>query len=48
MKAEDLINDNALSNIIVDNGQKVVYVEIALTAVNMARIEERAIMENDR
>ena len=24
MKAEDLINDNALSNIIVDNGQKVV------------------------
>lgn len=48
MKAEDLINNNALSNIIVGNGRKVVCVEIALTAVNMARMEERAIVENDR
>ncbi|GEM_PF-3073486 len=41
MKAEDLVNDNALSNIIVGHGQKVVYAEIALTAINMARMENR-------
>lgn len=48
MKAEDLINNNALSNTIVGSGQKVVYVEIALTAINMARIEERTIAESNQ
>lgn len=41
MKAEDLINKNLLSNIEVTDGQTVVFTEIALTAVNMARMEEK-------
>ena len=41
MKAEELIKSNALQNIEVAGKQKVVIEEIALTAVNMARIEEK-------
>ena len=41
MKAEELIKSNALQNIEVAGKQKVVFEEIALTAVNMARIEEK-------
>jgi hypothetical protein len=39
MKAEQLIKSNSLSNITIDGDQKVVFEEIALTAVNMAKIE---------
>ena len=42
MKAEELIKNNALQNIEVAGKQKVVFEEIAITAVNMARKEERA------
>ena len=41
MKAEELIKNNALQNIEVAGKQKVVFEEIAHTAVNMARIEEK-------
>lgn len=41
MKAEELITNNALQNIKVESEQKVVFEEIAITAVSMARIEER-------
>ena len=41
MKAEDLINNNALTNIEVTGRDTVVYTGIALTAINMARMEER-------
>ena len=41
MKAEELIGNNALQNIEVAGKQKVVFQEIAITAVNMARKEER-------
>ena len=41
MKAEELIKNNALQNIKVESEQKVVFEEIAITAVSMARIEER-------
>ena len=41
MKAEELIKNNALQNVEVAGKQKVVFEEIALTAVNMARIEEK-------
>lgn len=41
MKAEELIKNNALQNIEVVGKQKVVFEEIAITAVNMARKEER-------
>ena len=41
MKAEELIKNNALQNIEVAGEQKVLFEEIALTAVNMARIEEK-------
>ena len=41
MKAEELIKNNALQNIEVTGKQKVVFEDIALTAVNMARIEEK-------
>ena len=41
MKAEDLINSNSLSNISIEGDQTVVFTEIALTAVNMARIEDK-------
>ena len=41
MKAEELIKNNALQDIEVAGKQKVVFEEIALTAVNMARKEER-------
>jgi len=41
MKAEELIRNNAIQNIEVAGKQKVVFEEIALTAVNMARKEER-------
>ena len=37
--AEDLIKNNALTNITVCDGQKVVPEEIALTAINVAKIE---------
>ena len=40
MKAEELIKNNALQNIEVAGKQKVVFEEIAITAVNMARKEE--------
>ena len=40
MKAEELIKDNALQDIEVAGKQKVVFEEIAITAVNMARKEE--------
>ncbi len=47
MKAEELINNNALTDITVCKEQKVVAVEIALTAVNMARIEiDKALSKN--
>lgn len=39
MKAKELINNNALTDITVCDGQKVVAIEIALTAINMAKIE---------
>ena len=41
MKAEDLITRNTLSNIILDKNQHVVSIPIAITAINMARPEER-------
>ena len=41
MKAEELIKNNALQNIEVAGKQKVVFEEIAITAVNMARKEEQ-------
>ena len=41
MKAEELITNNALQDIEVEGEQKVVFEEIAITAVSMARIEER-------
>ena len=41
MKAEDLINSNTLTNIEVIDGQTVVFIEIAMTAVNMARLEAK-------
>ena len=41
MKAEELIENNALQNIKVESEQKVVFEEIAITAVNMARKEEK-------
>ena len=41
MKAEELIKNNALQDIEVTGKQKVVFEEIAITAVNMARKEER-------
>lgn len=37
MKAEDLIKNNALTDIEVTNGPTVVFTEIALTAINMVR-----------
>lgn len=39
IKAEDLIKNNAITNIEVNEGQTVVFTEIALTAVNIAREE---------
>lgn len=39
MKAEDLIKNNSLTNIEVVDGQSVVFTEIALTAINLAREE---------
>ena len=41
MKAEELIKNNALQDIEVAGKQKVVFEEIAITAVNMARKEEQ-------
>ena len=41
MKAEELIKNNALQNIEVAGKQKVVFEEIAITAVSMARKEEK-------
>ena len=41
MKPEELIKNNALQNIEVAGKQKVVFEDIAITSVNMARIEER-------
>ena len=41
MKAEDLVNNNSLTNVEVTGGDTVVYTGIALTAINMARMEER-------
>ena len=41
MKAEYLVKNNALQDIEVAGKQKVVFEEIAITAVNMARKEER-------
>lgn len=41
MKAEELIKNNALQNIEVAGKQKVVFEEIAITAVNLARKEEK-------
>ena len=43
MKAEDLVNSNSLTNIVVRDCDTVVCTAIALTAINMARIEEREI-----
>ena len=39
MNSEELIKNNSLSDISVDVDQKVVFVEIALTAINIAKIE---------
>lgn len=39
MKAKELIENNSLTNIEVTGGQTVVFTEIALTAINMAREE---------
>ena len=41
MKAEDLVNNNSLTNVEVTGGDTVVCTGIALTAINMARMEER-------
>ena len=41
MKAEDLVNNNSLTNIEVTGRDTVVYTGIALTAINMARMEEQ-------
>ena len=46
MKAEELINNNALTDITVCKEQKVVSVEIALTAVNVARMESLEVFPN--
>ena len=43
IKPEDLITNNSLSNMVVSKDESVVYTSIALTAVNMARMEEREI-----
>ena len=40
MKAENLIDKNSLSDFTVDKDHGVVFVPIALTAINMARKEE--------
>lgn len=39
MKAKELIENNSLTNIEVTEGQTVVFTEIAMTAINMAREE---------
>jgi len=39
MKPEELIKNNALTDITVRKGQKVVPLETALTAINMTRLE---------
>lgn len=39
MKAKELIENNSLTNIEVTGGQTVVFTEIAMTAINMAREE---------
>nr|DAX77411.1 MAG TPA: hypothetical protein [Caudoviricetes sp.] len=41
MKAEDLIINNSLTDIAVSGNTTVVFTEIALTAINMAREEGR-------
>ena len=41
MKAEELIKNNSLQNIEVAGKQKVVFEEIAITAVSLARKEEQ-------
>ena len=41
MKAEELIKNNSLQYIEVTGEQKVVFEDIAITAVNMAREEEK-------
>ena len=41
MKAEDLVNNNSLTNVEVTGGDTVECTGIALTAINMARMEER-------
>ena len=46
MKAEELIKNNALQNIEVAGKQKVVFEELAITAVNMARKEEQELAYN--
>ena len=46
MKAEELIKNNALQDIEVAGRQKVVFEEIALTAVNMARKDEHELAYN--
>lgn len=41
MKPEELIENNCLQNVGVVESPKMVFKEIAITATNMARIEER-------
>ena len=53
MKPEELIKNNALTDISVSGGQMVVPIEIALTAINMTRLEvpemaQRVISERKR
>lgn len=45
MTAEDLIKNNSLTDIEVTGNQTVVFSEIALTAVNMAREEVKCTWE---
>lgn len=47
MKAKELIENNSLTNIEVTEGQSVVFTEIALTAINMAREEGRREMKQN-
>lgn len=46
MKAEELIKNNSLQYIEVAGKQKVVFEEIAITAVNMARKKKKNVFLN--
>ena len=41
MTAEELINNNLLSNCVIDKDQQVVFLPIVQTAIKMARMDEK-------